>query len=73
MTPNYIQNIKQVDIPCGQSPVSGNLLLHALTGTSEILEDSIPGILEGILTPSSPVDREQESTLFSDHLCYSPF
>ena len=31
MTPNYIQNIKQVDIPCDQSPVSGNLLLHALT------------------------------------------
>lgn len=42
-------------------------------GTSEILEDSIPGILEGIVTPSSPVDRKQESTLFSDHLCYSPF
>ncbi|KAK9847035.1 hypothetical protein MYU51_021139 [Penicillium brevicompactum] len=33
-------------------------------GTSKILEDSIPGILEGILTPSSPVVRKQESTLF---------
>ena len=33
-------------------------------GTSGILEDSIPGILEAILTPSIPVDRRQESTLF---------
>lgn len=33
-------------------------------GTSEIIEDSILGILDDILTPLSLADRKQESTLF---------
>lgn len=43
-------------------------------GTSEILEDSIPGILEGILTPSSPVDRKARiNTHFIVSFGISPF
>jgi hypothetical protein len=46
--------------------MSGNGDQHHIypNSISEILEDSISGILEGILTSSNPVDRKQDQHSF---------